>query len=95
LVLRQNVRPDEAVVASGFLYLEAAHQLGTQRVRAWPAEQGRHPGWRSRRPPDEPVPEGTFVWAGERAAPELALIRRTRRARTLFANSRAVILRVE
>jgi hypothetical protein len=90
-VLARDVSPDETVLASGFLYLEAVHQLGG-RVRAWPAEQGRHPGWRVRRSA-EPLPNEPFIWIGERAAPELAAIRQ-RRAKLLFANGRAVILRV-
>jgi hypothetical protein len=90
-VLARAAGPNDTVVASGFLYLEAVHQLG-DRVRAYPAEQGSHPGWRVRGRGEAP-PEGNFLWIGERAAPELAAIRR-RPVRLLFANGRAVVLRV-
>ncbi|HEX8619132.1 MAG TPA: hypothetical protein VF911_16240 [Thermoanaerobaculia bacterium] len=83
-------RANAPVVASGFLYLESVHQLGAARVRAYPAEQGRHPGWRVSGGTNEPPPRGPFVWIGERAAPELATIR----GQLLFANERAVIIRV-
>ncbi len=92
LVLRRNLGARERVVASGYLYLEAVHQLGEQRVVAWPAEQGRHPGWRVKGPLPE-APDGPFLWIGERAAPELAAIR-PRGAQVLYANERALILRV-
>lgn len=92
LILKRSLR-SERVVASGFLYLEAAHAVGAQRVIAYPAEQGRHPGWRVMHPTNEPLPQGEFVWIGERAAPELSSLR-GRRANVLFANDRALILRV-
>lgn len=95
-ILRKNVRPQERVVATGYVYLQAMHELGEKRVRAYPLEQGRHPGWRVTHQTREPLPPGSFVWAVERAAPELAALRREgRRARLLFENDRSVILRVE
>lgn len=93
IVLRERAAPDERVVASGFLFLEAVHQLGADRVRPYPSEQGRHPGWRVSGVPNEPLPEGPFLWIGERAAPELARIGR-RDARLLHANERAFVARV-
>jgi len=93
-VLQRNARPADTVVATGFLYLETVHALGPGRVRAWPAEQATHPGWRIMRPVTDPLPPGAFLWIGERAAPELATLRRPRQATILFANDRAVILRV-
>ncbi|MDP9193024.1 MAG: hypothetical protein M3P06_15095 [Acidobacteriota bacterium] len=93
IVLRQSAKPDEKIVASGFLYLESAEQLGVARVQAFPAEQGRHPGWRVMQPPNEPLPQGEFVWIGERAAPELIALRQ-RRVMVLFKNDRALVLRV-
>ncbi len=93
LVLRQFTRPDQRVLASGYLYLEAAHQLGAARVRAFPAEQGAHPGWRVNRPSRETLPDGELLWIGERAAPELAALR-GRQTQVLFANERAIIVRV-
>ena len=86
----QALPRNEPVTATGYLYLEAVHQLGSERVRAYPAEQGRHPGWRVTRPTTEPVPAG--LWIVERGAPELAAFRG--RAQVVFANDRAVILRV-
>lgn len=85
----QALPEDETVTATGYLYLEAVHQLGSERVRAYPPEQARHPGWRATRPPSEPVPPG--LWIVERGAPELAAFRG--RATVVFANDRAVILR--
>ena len=93
MVLAENVRPTDAVVASGYLYLEAVTQLGSERVRPYPSEQGRHPGWRVGGATREPLPPGGFVWIGERAAPELASFR-GRRAAVVFASDRALILRV-
>lgn len=93
LVLQQSAKPGQVVLASGYLYLEAAHQLGAARVQAFPAEQGRHPGWRVPQPTNERLPEGELLWIGERAAPELAALR-GRQTQVLFANERALILRV-
>jgi hypothetical protein len=93
IVLRQSAKPNERIVASGFLYLEATEQLGVTRVQAFPAEQGRHPGWRVAQLSNEPLPQGEFIWIGERAAPELSALRQ-RRVRVLFKNDRAFILRV-
>jgi hypothetical protein len=92
-VLRQGAKPNERIIASGFLYLEATEQLGVARVQAFPAEQGSHPGWRVMQPPNEPLPHGEFIWIGERAAPELSALRQ-RRVSVLFKNDRALILRV-
>jgi hypothetical protein len=86
-------RANTPVVASGFLYLETVHQLGESSVRAYPTEQGRHPGWRVSGAPREPLPPGSFLWIGDRAAPELAMIR-ARPGEVLFANERAMIVRV-
>jgi hypothetical protein len=91
-VLRQGAKPNEKIVASGFLYLEATEQLGVARVQAFPAEQGTHPGWRVMQPPTESLPHGEFIWIGERAAPELTALRQ-RRVSVLFKNERALILR--
>ncbi|HEX8253362.1 MAG TPA: hypothetical protein VF846_09460, partial [Thermoanaerobaculia bacterium] len=89
-VARTNAVP---VVASGFLYLETVHQLGASRVRPFPAEQGSHPGWRVSGATNEPLPRGPFLWIGERAAPELAKVRQ-RAGEVVFANQRAMIVRV-
>ncbi|HYK00808.1 MAG TPA: hypothetical protein VE974_03570 [Thermoanaerobaculia bacterium] len=86
-------RGNTPIVASGFLYLETVHQLGESRVRAYPSEQGRHPGWRVSGLTREPLPPGPFLWIGERAAPELAMIRR-RGGEVLSVNERAMIVRV-
>lgn len=96
--LRRNAPPDEPIVATGYLYLESVHQFGEERVQAFPPEQAIHPGWRV--PPRGNVntallPRTSFLWIGERRAPELDAIRRERRVAVLFANERAAILRVE
>lgn len=81
----------ERVVATGYLYLEAAHRLGNGKVEAFPARQATHPGWRAPATA-EPLPEGTYLWAVERGVPELALLRQ--RPQVVFANDRALVLRV-
>jgi hypothetical protein len=92
--LRQIAAPIERVVASGYLYLEAVSVLGERRVEAFPPEQALHPGWRAAVPPGSPPPPGVFLWIGERAAPELAIIRRSRRIAPIYVNSRAAIVKV-
>lgn len=92
-VLRENAPAGEPVLASGYLYLHAIHELGEKRVRAYPAEQGRHPGWRVASRSVEPLPPGSFLWIGERQAPELVALR-SRPSRILFANDAAMILSV-
>lgn len=96
--LGRNAAPHETVIATGYLYLETVHQIGEERVRAFPPEQGLHPGWRV--PPRGDVstaslPRTSFLWIGERHAPELAAIRRSRRVAVLYMNPHAAILRVE
>jgi hypothetical protein len=91
--LADITKPGDAVVATGYLYLEAVNQLG-DRVAAFPAEQAQHPGWRAIAPPGSKPPDGTFLWIGERGAPEWSLIRRARSIQLLYANDRAMIARV-
>ena len=79
------------VVASGYLYLEATM---IRPVVAFPAEQALHPGWRATAAPGSELPSGTFTWIGERASPELALIRQSRRVTPLYVNGRAAIVKV-
>ncbi len=93
LQLPRLVQPGEPVVASGYLYLEALTVLG-DRVQAFPPEQAVHPGWRATAPPGSEPPPGAFLWIGERAAPELAILRRDRSVTPLYLNSRAAILKV-
>lgn len=93
LVLAANARPGERVLAAGYLYLEAVHQLGSERVRAFPSEQGRHPGWRVAGRTSEVLPATSFIWISERAAPETAALR-GRQVRVLFGNDRALVLLV-
>ena len=85
------VPPNEPVVASGYLYLET---ISVRPATAFPPEQALHPGWRAVARPGSPLPPGTFVWIGERAAPELELIRRTRRITPLYLNQRAAVVKV-
>jgi hypothetical protein len=93
MAARRLAGPGDRVVATGFLYLESRAQLGP-RVEAYPPEQAGHPGWRAL-DPKAPPPEGSFVWIVERQAPELGLVARTHRLRSLYANDRAVVLEVD
>ena len=109
LQLRKHVRPEDQVVASGYLYLETAialdsvgaaipggaapPRMAVPTLAAYPAEQATHPGWRAA-PRREPLPKREFVWIGERQAPELGFIREVRTVTPLFANERAMIARV-
>jgi hypothetical protein len=94
LMLRRHVQPDERVVATGYLYLEAAVALN-RPVLAWPPEQADHPGWRAvARPDARALPHGPFIWIGESAGPELTFLRGLRPFQALFTNERATIARV-
>jgi hypothetical protein len=80
------------VVASGYLYLET---ISIRSAIAFPPEQAQHPGWRATAISGRGLPQGTFLWIGERAAPELAIIRRERTTvQPLYINARAMIARV-
>ncbi len=88
-------QPNERVVATGYLFLETAVALPDRHVEAWPAEQALHPGWRATKPADATrLPRSSFVWIGERAAPESEALRRARSVQPLWMNERAVIVRV-
>jgi hypothetical protein len=87
----QNVPADDRVVASGYLYLETVSQ---RPAVAYPVQQAQHPGWRVWRGPGSPPPPGMFTWIGERGAPELEEIRRSRRIELLYANARALVVKV-
>lgn len=93
LELPRLARPGEPIVASGYLYLEAVAVMD-DRVRAFPAEQALHPGWRATAAPGSEPPPGAFLWIGERMAPELRMIRNRRSATLLYLNGRAAILKV-
>ncbi len=93
LRLPQVAAPGEPIVASGYLYLQSITVLG-DRVRAFPAEQALHPGWRATAPPGSEPPPGAFLWIGERAAPELSILRRHRTTTSLYVNARAEIVKV-
>jgi hypothetical protein len=79
------------VVASGYLYLET---IMVRPAIAFPAEQALHPGWRAMPSPGSEVPPGTFLWIGERGAPELTIIRRSRKVTPLYVNENAAIVKV-
>jgi hypothetical protein len=79
------------VVASGYLYLET---IMVRPAIAFPPEQALHPGWRAMPAPGSEVPTGTFLWIGERGAPELAIIRRSRKTTPLYVNENAAIVKV-
>ena len=80
------------LVASGYLYLETVVN-GRPDAIAFPAKQAEHPGWRAF-PDGSAPPAGAFYWIGERAAPELSILRRTRKVQPMYVNSRALIARV-
>lgn len=79
------------VVASGYLYLET---ISLRPAMAFPSEQAEHPGWRATARSGSELPPGTFIWIGERFAPELALIRQSRRITPLYVNGRAAVIKV-
>lgn len=81
----------ETVVASGYLYL---HTALLRPAIAFPPEQAVHPGWRATATSGNGLPPGTFLWIGERGAPELAIISRTRTMQPVYVNARAVVMRV-
>jgi hypothetical protein len=86
-----NIPANETVVASGYCYLETIMN-GHARVAAFPNEQAMHPGWRALPQRGVHSPAGAFFWIGERAAPELGIIRRDRRIiEPLFINDRAMV----
>jgi hypothetical protein len=94
-LLMRNAAPQDVVVATGYMYLETTVAL-RRRVIGYPADQAMHPGWRSLTPADpRQLPRGTFLWVGEKGAPELGGIRGVRRVRMLFENGRAIVARVE
>jgi len=82
----------EPVVASGYLYLET---ITFRPAMAFPAEQALHPGWRATAKSGSELPRGTFIWVGERFAPELVLIRQSRRITPLYVNGRAAVVKVD
>jgi len=79
------------VVASGYLYLET---ISLRPATAFPPEQALHPGWRATATAGSELPPGSFLWIGERLAPELALIRRSRHVTPLYVNRRAAVVKV-
>jgi hypothetical protein len=89
--LADNVRADQPVVASGYLYLETIAQ---RPATAFPSEQAQHPGWRAVAQTGSGLPAGPFFWIGERTAPELILIRRARRIDPIYVNSNAMVVKV-
>jgi len=87
----RRMATNQTVVATGYLYLETAI---LRPVIAWPADQASHPGWRSTVKPEAP-PRGSFIWIGERYAPELPALRGVKALRPLFWNERALIARAD
>jgi hypothetical protein len=79
------------VVASGYLYLET---VTLRPATAFPAEQALHPGWRATATSGSELPRGPFIWVGERLAPELALISRSRRITPIYVNEHAAVVKV-
>jgi len=81
------------IVASGYCYLETIVDAHPDAI-AFPPEQAEHPGWRAQPTNGSIPPSEPFYWIGERGAPELAIIRRTRRIRPIYINARALVARV-
>ena len=79
------------IVASGYLYLET---VALRPATAFPPEQALHPGWRATATSGSELPRGPFIWVGERLAPELALIRRSRRITPIYVNEHAAVVKV-
>ena len=79
------------LVASGYLYLET---ISLRPAVAFPAEQALHPGWRATAASGSELPPGSFIWIGERLAPELTLIRRSRHVTPLYVNQNAAVVKV-
>jgi hypothetical protein len=90
MVLKRNAKPADTIVATGYLYLETVAAL-ERPVIAWPAEQALHPGWRATGGNPAELPQGTFLWIGERGAPELVRLQGVRSVQPLFTNERAMI----
>ncbi|HYM61479.1 MAG TPA: hypothetical protein VEZ11_11380 [Thermoanaerobaculia bacterium] len=88
-----HVQPAELVVASGYCYLEAVTFVHA-RVVAMPPEQAVHPGWRAFPEARMYVPPAPFLWIGERAAPELSILRKARNIKPLYVNDRAIVAAV-
>ena len=78
------------LVASGYLYLETIVNARPDAI-AFPPEQAEHPGWRALPLMGSTPPPAPFYWIGERAAPELSILRRTHRVEPLYVNARAVV----
>jgi hypothetical protein len=88
----------DPVVASGYLFLE------TVSVRPstipYPPDQAQHPGWRRVPTFDEALaaeralPSGSFIWVGERRAPELVALRRLRPVMLIFSDQFVVVARI-
>jgi hypothetical protein len=92
-LVRARVPAGEPVVASGYNWLEAQSVL--PRVTAFPLEQAQHPGWWRPLPAyDTRNLPADFVWIGNAEAPELAALRRVRRALPLGQAGNVVILRM-
>ncbi|MGZ5476427.1 MAG: hypothetical protein ACXW29_08895 [Thermoanaerobaculia bacterium] len=90
-ILARSAKPDDTIVATGYLYLETAVAVN-RPVIAWPKEQALHPGWRATvaaNPAD--LPEQPFIWIGERGAPELSSLTGVRSIRPLFTNERTIV----
>jgi hypothetical protein len=83
---------DAPLVATGYLYLETV--LVRPDAIAFPREQAQHPGWRARPVAGSAPPPAPFYWIGERAAPELSILRRAYRVEPVYVNARAVVARV-
>ena len=90
MVLKANAKASDTIVATGYLYLESVVALG-RPVIAWPREQALHPGWRAQGADPRNLPQGPFLWIGERGAPELDRMRGVRSVHPLFINERAIV----
>ena len=89
-------RRGEPIVATGYYVLAAATTLDREVV-AFPEEQGKHPGWRSRPTLAEAasatrsLPPGAFVIVGDLHDPELQAVAASRTLRVLYRTGQTVI----
>jgi len=83
-----HARPGETIVATGYCYLPTAV---LREVVAFPPEQALHPGWRARAAANPGTLPPTFLFVGERLAPEARVVGQHRRCTTLYSSQFAIV----
>ncbi len=86
----RHAAPGQKIVASGYCYLEAV-MAAPANVVAFPEEQAIHPGWRALPRRDSVPPAPPFLWIGERAAPELSILKKTSAVQPVYSNGHALV----